>query len=408
VPKFTLVRGARQLLTLRGSPTPRCGTDLQNLAILQDGALLIADGRIQEIGPSRRIENLSLARQAHEIDATGRVVMPGFIDCHTHIAGGPARLFNHNSPIALARAIQELSPRTLETQALLALSEAVRHGTTTLESKSGFGLTEANEIKILRVHAALEKRSIPLISTCLCAHLPPEFLGHPDRYIDWACSHLLPLLKRRKLAEFAEISCQENSFSADQARRFLAAARQLKFHIKVHLGRRPSWGAIRMAIASGAACLDHLTDLTPNDAALLAQSQTIATILPGPDFYLGTQDSVPARKLIDSGVPIALATGYHPETSPSQSMPMMIALACANLKLTAAEAVAAATINAAHAVGKASAIGSLEAGKSADLLILSVPDYREIPYHFGVNLVALVMKNGEVLLQRSEVKWPAR
>jgi imidazolonepropionase len=421
--KVTLVRGARQLLTLRGPSGPRRGADLRNLGLIQDGAVLIVDGRIQEVGPSRRVENLALARQAEEIDATGRVVMPGFVDSHTHVVGGPPRIPDYeirvpsatgdgtpagNGTWALARTIHELSPRTLEAQALHTVAEAVRHGTTTLETKSGFGLTEANELKILRVHSALRKQSVPLTSTFLCAQVSPDYRDRPDRYLEWVCSHMLPLIHRRKLAEFADIHCDESGFSVEHARRYLMAARQLGFGLKIHTGRRPPAGAIRMAVELGVSSVDHAVDVTPEDAALLADSQTIATLLPGPVFYSETRQYAPARMLVDSGAAVALATDYNPETSPSQNVQMMIALACGHMGMTPAEAVTASTINAAHALRLATVIGSLEYGKRADLIVLDVPDHREIPYHFGVNLVELVMKDGVVLVERSEVKWPTR
>jgi imidazolonepropionase len=409
MPSITLIRGARQLLTLRGATGPRRGPDLRNLGIIQDGAVLIVDGRIHDVGPSRRLENLALARQATLIDASGRVVLPGFVDCHTHLVSGPARVPGYETRSAatpaLARTIHELSPRTLLAQALHTATEAVRHGATTLESKSGIGLTEANEIKILRVHAALRKQSVPLTSTFLCADVSPGYPDSPDRFMDWVCSHMLPLIQRRKLAAFADIRCQEGAFTLEHARRFLVAARQLGFGLKLSTDGQSPPGAIAMAVELGAASVGNL-HITPDEAAILAQSQTIAVLLPGPAFYSGTEKYPPARMLIDGGVAIALASHYHPQLSPSHSMQMMIALACGAMRMTPAEAITAATINAAHALHQASSTGSLEPAKSADLLILGAPDYREIPYHFGMNLVDLVMKNGIVLTKRSEVKWP--
>jgi imidazolonepropionase len=399
MPKDILIRGARQLLTLRGPTGPRRGADLRNLAIIPDGAVLIVDGRIHDVGPSRRLENLALARQADLIDASGRVVMPGFVDSHTHMASGPARFRDASAAPNLARAIHQLSPRTLQAQALHAVEQALRHGTTTLESRSGFGVTEANEIKILRVHAALQKQSVPLIST---------FAADAAQDLDWLCSHFLPLIHRRKLAQFAAIHCaDESGFTLDQARRYLLRARQLKLGLQVSTGAGSPTESIALAVELGVASISHMLHATPSDAVRLAQSQTVATLLPGPVFHLGTNDYPPARMLIDAGVAIALGSHYHPETSPSQNMQMMIALACGPMSMTPAEAVAAATINAACALSMGSSIGSLESGKSADLLILDVPDYREIPYHFGMNLVHTVLQNGHVLVERSEVKWPA-
>jgi imidazolonepropionase len=398
MPKAILIRGARQLLTLRGSPGPRRGTDLKNLAIIPDGAVLIVDGRIHDVGPSRRLENLAVARQAALIDASGRVVMPGFVDSHTHIASGPARTRDSSATPGLARAIHQLSPRTLQAQGLHVAEEALRHGSTMLESRSGFGVSEANEVKILRVHAALQKRSVPLIST---------FSADAPQDLEWLCSHLLPLIHRRKLAQFASIHCcDETGFTVDQARRYLLAARQLKFGLQISTDAGSPTQPIALAVELGIASISHLLNATSADALRLAQSPTIATLLPGPVFHLGTSDYPPARMLIDAGVAVALGSRYHPETSPSESMQMMIALACGPMRMTPAEAVAAATINAAHALRMGSSIGSLESRKCADLLILDVPDYREIPYHFGMNLVHTVIKDGNVLVERSEVKWP--
>jgi len=418
-----LVRGARQLLTLRGPSGPRRGADLRNLGIIQDGAVLVAGGEIREVGPSRRIENLALARDAEEIDASGCVVMPGFVDCHTYLAAGPARLMDYEmrlagascseiqqaggGPVALARSIQELSFRALEAFALRAAEDAVRHGSTSLEVRSGFGLSEAGEMKTLRVQAALQKRGVPVISTFLCARAAPGFEDRVDEYLDWIRLHLLPLVKRRKLAAFAAIRCGGDGFSAEQAQGYLSAARQMGFGLRVEANPAFGSAAINLAAELNASSVDNVTDPSEQDLARLAQSSVIATLLPGAEFHLGTRRYAPARRWIDQGVAVALASGYHPLTCPSLNMQMIMALACAGMNMTPAEAISASTINAAHALRLASRIGSLESGKSADLLILSVSDYREIPYRFGVNLVDLAMIKGEIVVRRSEVRWPA-
>jgi imidazolonepropionase len=380
VRKAKLIRGARQLLTLRGPSGPRRGTDLRNLGIIQDGAVLIADGLIREVGPSRRLENLALARGADEIDASGRVVMPGFVDCHAHLASGDP----------------DLSPRTIETLALRVVEQAVRHGTTAVEAKSGLGITDAGELKILRVYGALRELPFTMV---------PTFVGAtPGQNFE----RVLPVLRRRKLAEFAEIQCEEGGFTPDEICRFLTLARETGLGLKVSAGRAAAPNTIAMAVETRAVTVDGVQDLTEHEALLLSRSATIATGIPGALFQRGIAHSAAARTLIDHGAAVALASGYHPCDSPSQNMQMTIALACRTLQMTAAEAIAASTINAAHAMRREASIGSIESGKSADLLMLSVPDYRELPYHFGVNLVDSVMCRGAVLVERSEVRWPVR
>jgi len=312
--------------------------------------------------------------------------------------------------LALARSIQELSFRALEGFALRAAEDAVRHGTTTLEARSGFGLSDAGELKTLRVQTALQKRCapVPIISTLRCARVAPSFEERASEYLDSMSSHLLRLVKRRKLAEFAAIRCGGDGFSLEQAHTYLSAARQLKYGLRVEANFGADNLAIHLAGELDALSVDNVIDPSSEDIARLAHSDCIATLLPGAAFHQWRERYVSARSLIDQGVAVALASGYHPVTCPSLNMQMIVALACARMNMTPAEAVAASTINAAHALRLADRIGSLEAGKSADLLVLSVSDYREIPYRFGMNLVDLVMVKGEMLVRRSEVQWPAR
>ena len=403
-----LIRGARQLVTLHGPPIPRRGSDLQNLGIIPDGALLIRDGTIQEVGTSRRVEALKAARGADEISAIGRVVLPGFVDCHAHLIAGPVRppeSAPEPRPETYWTTIEQTSPRTLETQALRLLDDFVRHGTTTIEAKSGFGLTERGELKILRAHAALNRRTCMLVSTFSAGRwLPPATSA--DEYVEWLCSYMLPLIRKRRLAQFADIYCDRGLLSIDQVRRYFTTAKELGFAVKMHAGQTPNAGAVAEAVRFRAGSIDHAVHVTDQDARLLAASDTIATLLPGPVFFLGTGRYAPARMLIDKGAAVALATNYNPQTSPSYSMQMMIALACRNMGMTVAEAISAATINSAYAMRGADRVGSLEAGKAADVVILAVPDYREIPYHFGVNLVELVMRRGQLVYKRPDVRWP--
>jgi len=396
---------------LRGSAAPRRGAGLRELGIIQDGAVLIEDGIIATLGPSRRVENLSAARYAIEIDASGKVIAPGFVDSHTHLVCGPPRLADYTMRLSGAsyaeiaqagggilssvRAIRETPIRRLILQARRSLGGFARHGTTTLEAKSGYGLDETGERKTLRAIRALHGKPLDLVPTYLGAHVvPPEWRGSEDGYIDWVCSYLMPKLRRRSLARFADAYCDEGAFTVEQARRYLEAARALGFELKIH------------AVELGAASADHLDYVTDDDIRALAASPTMATLLPGAVFHLGLQQYAPVRRMIDAGVAIALATDFNPGTSPTYSMQMILSLACSQMRMTPAEALAAATINGAHAMRSAAHCGSIEAGKIADLVLFNVPDYREIPYHFGVNLVAMTIKHGRVIYREGDVEWP--
>jgi imidazolonepropionase len=417
-----LVRGARQLITLRGQNGPRRGAALRDLAIIEDGAVLVRDGVIASIGPSRRVENLSEAKIAREIDATGRVVAPGFIDSHTHIVCGPPRLADYEMRIAGAgyeeiaqagggiplsmHAVREMPIRRLVMQTRRTLDGFIRHGTTTLEAKSGYGLDETGERKTLRAMHALDGKPLDLVPTYLGAHaVPPEYTGHADQYIDWVCTYLMPKIERRKLARFADVNCERDAFTVEQARRYLEAARNFGFGLKIHAEQFSHTGAARLGVEMEVTSADHLEYIDGEDVRRLAESNVIGTLLPGAVFHLGLSRYAPARALIDAGAAVALATDFNPGTSPTFSMQMILSLACSQMRMTPAEAFSAATINGAHALRRADRTGSLNAGKDADLVIFDAPDYREIPYHFGVNLVALTMKRGEVVFRRSEVKW---
>ncbi len=416
-----LVRGARQLLTLRGPSEPRRGSALNELAVIEDGAVLIREGVIVSVGPSRRVENLSEARQAQEIDATGRVVMPGFVDSHTHLVCGPARLTEYEMRLAGAgtreiaraggglaasvRAVRSASTRRLELEARRRLRNFIRHGATTVEAKSGYGLDERSELRILRATAALQDDPLTVAPTFLAGRLlPPEFASRPEEYLDWLCCRMLPLVRQRRLARFVDAYCGE-AFPLEWAHRYLLRAAELGFGLKVHAAQFACDGAARLAVELGAVSADHLNYLSEEDIAALAASPTVATLLPGAVFHLGSERYPPARALIEAGAAVALATGFDPNVCPCFSMPMILALACTRMRMTPAEAITAATINGAHALGLAACVGSIEPGKLADLVIFDVPDYREIPYHFGVNLVSMVLKRGRVLFQQGKIRW---
>lgn len=410
----TLVRGARQLLTLRGDPGPRRGAALRDLGIVSKGAVLIKDGVILEAGPARRIEKLPAARRAREIDAAGRVVMPGFVDSHTHLVFGKPRLVDYEMRLAGANyseiaaagggilssvaAVRAMSAAQLEAQARASLAAMALHGTTTLEAKSGYALDELNELKTLRLLAKLNGDPLDIVPTYLGAHIaPPEYRDRPDAYIDWIAAQMLPMIHRRKLARFVDIYCDDGAFTIDQSRRYLQQARRLGFGLKIHAEQFARTGAARLAVELQAASADHLEQAGEEDVRALAPSNTIATLLPGSVFHLGLRAYAPARALIEAGAAVALATDFNPGTSPTFSMQMILSLACTEMRMSPAEAITAATINGAHALGRAGSLGSLEPAKQADLLILNVEDYRELPYYFGANNVHLTIKRGVTL-----------
>ncbi|MGO4884936.1 MAG: imidazolonepropionase [Bryobacteraceae bacterium] len=411
----TLVRNVRQLLTLRGHNGPRRGAALGNLGIVAHGAVLIKNGVIAAAGPARRIEKLPAARRARETDAAGRVVMPGFVDSHTHLLFGRPRLVDYEmrlagasySEIAAAgggilssvKAVRGMPAPQLEAHGRAFLAAMARHGTTTIEAKSGYALDGPGELKTLRVLKELADRGpLDIAPTYLGAHIvPPEYRGQSEAYIAWIATEMLPTIRRRNLAQFVDVYCDEGAFTLDQSRRYLEHARRLGFGLKIHAEQFARTGAARLAVELGAATADHLEQAGEEDIRALAQSNTIATLLPGSVFHLGLRKYAPARALIEAGAAVALATDFNPGTSPTYSMQMVLSLACTEMRMSPAEAIAAATINGAHALGMADRVGSLEPGKQADLLILNAEDYRELPYYFGANNVSVTMKRGAVL-----------
>jgi imidazolonepropionase len=414
-----LVRGARQLLTLRGPQGPRRGPALKDLGIVVDGAVLIHEGKVQAVGPASRVENLADARKAREIDAAGMVVMPGFVDSHTHLVFAASRLADYEmriegrsyAEIAAAgggilssvQAVRASSSYKLEERARTAMAGMARHGTTTVEVKSGYGLNTKTEMKMLRVAGAMDGKPLDVVPTLLGAHVvPPEFAGRPDDYIENLCVDCIPRVARRKLARFADVYCDENAFSVEQSRRYLLAARRAGLGLKLHASQFANLGGVQLGVELGAVSVDHLENVGPAEVLALAGSETIATLLPGSVFHLASRRYAPARRLIYGGAAVALATDFNPGTSPTYSMQMILSLACTEMGMTPAESIAAATINAAHALRTSATVGSLEAGKQADMILLKLADYRELPYYFGVNHVAATIKQGKVIYQEKE------
>jgi imidazolonepropionase len=408
-----LVRGARQLLTIRGPSGPRRGEALRDLGLIEDGAVLIIDGVIDNVGPTRRVENLAEARGARELDVSGHVVMPGFVDSHTHLIAPPPRFVNnpasasatmHPSSPEFASVIQHMrnaTPGPLEFQARRYLDAALRHGTTTMEVKSGMALSTAGELKLLRVIAHLSNGPVAVVPTFFGAQaIPPEYCGDADAYLSMLCTDLLPKVQSRRLAFFADVFCDASAFTPEQSRRYLHCARDYGFRTKIHAEINSRLGVVAMALQSGVVSVDGLNYAQPEDASLLARSQAVATLLPGFVHADAGRRLPPARLLIDSGAAVALASSFLPTVNSTYNMQMIVSLACAHLGMTAEEAICAATINGAYALGRAQTCGSLESGKSGDLLVLAVPDYREIPLHFGSSVVSIAMRGGEIVYRQ--------
>jgi imidazolonepropionase len=415
MPAPLLIAHCRQLLTLRGPRAPRRGRQLRELGVVPDGALLIHHGRIEAVGPTRSVERHPLARKAKKISAQEYVVLPGFVDSHTHLVFPTSRADEYEQRIAGAtyeqiarrgggilatvKKLRRAPAIRLEQQAQRWLAEFAAHGTTTLEAKSGYGLTLAAELKILEVIRRLNRRGpLELVPTFLGAHVvPPEYKRRPDAYVDLVVQKMIPAVARRRLAEYCDVFCDRGAFTVAQSRRILTAARAGGLGLRLHAEQLARTGGARLAVELGAASVDHLEHVNHRDIRALARSDTVCTLLPGAVFHLGKSTYAPARTLIDAGAIVALATDFNPGTSPSVSMPMVLSLACTQMRMTPAEAIVAATLNAAHALGSAGRLGSLEPGKQADLCAFALSDYRENPYYFGTNLCRWTLKQGQVI-----------
>lgn len=395
-----LIRGARQLLTMRGPRGPRRGLALNELSIIPDGALLIRDGVLLEVGPSRRVENLAEARNALEISAAGRVVMPGFVDSHTHLAfplPGSAQAGDDAT-----RAVRASTGQRLGVKVRAYLEAMARHGTTTVEAKTGCGADESAESKVLRVLSIFKAEPVEVIPSFLL-RLPPDreggctFHDAAVRVLDeW-----LPKIRKRGLARFADVAWDGDAEHQEYFDRYLHVARGLGFGCKIHADQLHPGAAIAMAVEHRVVSIDHLEHATEDEAAMLGPAGIIATLLPCAAFR--EDRHAPARALIDSGGAVALATNFNAHHTPTLSMQTAAAVACLRMGMTAAETLSAATINGAYALGCGDRTGSLELGKSADLLMLNVGDYRDLPLTLGTNVVHMTMKRGETIYREGAV-----
>ena len=422
-PAVLLVEHAAELVTLAGPAGPRRGEAQAELGIVEDGAVAAgADGRILAAGPTTAVRAaVSLAADARIVDASGRAVLPGFVDPHTHavFAGDRSDEFVRRLAgadyleilaagggiLSTVRATRAATEDELVAHAARTLDRMLCLGTTTLEIKSGYGLSTAEETKLLRVVRDLaDMAPQTIVPTLLAAHAaPPEYRDDAEGYVQYVCEDTIPAVAAAGLARFCDVFCERGAFTVAQSRRVLETGRRYGLAPKLHAEQKSHLGGTALAAALRATSVDHLEYVTEDDILALAAAGTVAVLLPGAAFMLREPRDAPARKLVELGVPVALATDFNPGTSPILSVPVVVGLACLRLGLSPAEALVAATVNAAHAIGLADEVGSLEPGKLADVLVLDAPSYRHLPYYFASNLVDTVVKRGRVVVERGNL-----
>jgi imidazolonepropionase len=418
VPETLAIINCSQLVTLAGARRPRTGGDLRQLAIIEDGGMLVRGEYIAAVGRRREIESL-IESDTEVVDAGHRVLLPGFVDAHTHpvFAGMRANEFEQRASGATYREIAARgggirstvrSTRNASQADLVRAGKRytdwfLRNGTTTIEAKSGYGLSLEDELKILRAIKQLnDETPLRYVPTFLGAHdIPSEYRSRRQAYVSLVINEMLPRVAEEKLAEYADAFCEADVFTTDETWEILSAARCHGLGLRIHADQLSLCGGAKLAAELNAATADHLehTDATGIMALKAAKVQPV--LLPGSVYALGSNDYPAARQMIDAGLAVVLATDFNPGSSPVPSMPMILSLACTQLKMTPAESISAATINAAYSLGRGDEIGSLEKGKRADFVIHDASDYRELAYWFGVEHPWRVYVGGELVFQRS-------
>lgn len=399
---------------------PRIGEAMSNLAIIKDGAIAVKDDRIIFIGTTDElISKFNLGEIETKIDASNKLVTPGFVDPHTHIIFDGTRedelskklegksyieiLKEGGGILKTVQATRNASIEKLVRNGKKILDRMLSYGTTTIETKSGYGLTTESEVKLLKVARILEnEHPIDIISTFLGAHaIPLEYENKTDEYVDLIISDMIPSVAKENLAEFCDVFCEKGIFSLEQTRKILDVARRYGLKPQIHVDEIEDTNGAMLAADLRVFQAAHLLKSNESGLKAMAEADVIGTLLPGTPFCLMLSNYAPARRMIDLGVPIALATDLSPNCW-TESMQMIITLACYNMQLTPAEALTASTINSACAIQRQDEIGSLEVGKKADVIIFDIPNHQFLPYQFGVNLVSKVIKNGKIVVDNSK------
>jgi imidazolonepropionase len=400
---------------MRGENAPRRGPALKEIGLIEDAAVLCGGGKIIAAGRQRELLRhpwlKKHKRKLDEIDCQHRVVLPGLIDCHTHPVFAGPRMVDFEKRIAGASyeeitaagggirsslaGVRQASRRELSANVLKFLQAMLEHGTSTVEAKSGYGLTLEDEIKSLEaIRDAARRWPGTVVPTLLAAHVvPPEYAGREDAYVRHVCDEIIPLAAKKKLAEFVDVFCERGAFTLEQSERILSAARRHGLGTRAHVCQFTA-SKLSGLLTLQPSSLDHMDCVSDEDVAALAREQTVAVLLPGANYFLGHTVYPGARRLIDAGVAVALATDFNPGTSPTPSMPFVMSAACTHMKMTPAETIAASTINAACALGLQAGKGSIETGKDADLAVYDFGDHREIAYWFAWNRCVQMVVSG--------------
>jgi imidazolonepropionase len=409
-----LIKNIKQLVTVDSKGAPyKSGLDMRDVGVIEHATVFIENGLFRWIGKDGEFTQ-TVDETIDVIEASDLVGLPGFVDSHTHLLFAGTREDEFalriegktyqeiaragGGILSTVQATRSNTKKELKRIARRHLDTLLTEGTTTVEIKSGYGLNEKDEIKMMEsMNDLIEECLMDIVPTFLGAHaIPPEFKDNADGYVDLICTRILPYIAQRKLAKFCDAFCEQDYFSLDQCRKIFEKAKSLGMNIKIHADQLTQMGASTLAAEMGACSADHLEHIDDVGIAAIKKSGTIATILPGVSFFLHSAYP-PARKMIEAGLPLAIASNFNPGSCMSYSMPMMMTIACTQMSMTPEEAITAATLNGAAALGVSDKLGSIEVGKQADIVLYDIPSYRSLAYHFGTNHVAKVIKHGTYL-----------